>query len=76
MGSGQPPDGIRDVYPQKLTQTPGGTFYRPVDFRTAAGADQPGAYRFYQGRGVIESLALDFRVTRHELALKHGTAWE
>ena len=76
VGSGQPTDGIRYVFPQKLKKTPGGNFYLTVDFRTAAGADQPGAYRFYLGRGVIESLALEFSVTRHELALKHGTAWE
>jgi hypothetical protein len=76
VGSGQPTDGIRYVFPQKLKKTPGGKFHLTVDFRTVAGADQPGAYRFYLGRGVIESLALEVSVTRQELALKNGTDWE
>ena len=76
VGSGQPTDGIRYVFPQKLKKTPGGKMHLTVDFRTVAGADQPGAYRFYLGRGVIESLALEFSVTRNELALKNGTTWE
>jgi len=76
VGSGLPTDGIRYVFPHKLKKSPGGRFSFSVDFRTVAGADQPGAYRFYLGRGVIESLALEFSVSRSELALKNGPAWE
>ncbi|MFO0875843.1 MAG: DUF1549 domain-containing protein [Gemmataceae bacterium] len=62
MGTGLPTDGIRYVFPQGLRATPGQQMYFTIDFRTLPaqpGSPQPpGAYRFYVGRGVIESLAL------------------
>jgi len=76
VGSGLQTDGLRYVFPHKLKKRPGGRFHLTVDFRTAADADQPGAYRFYLGRGVIESLALEFSVSRTELAIRNGTTWE
>ena len=44
-----------------------------IDFRTVATAAKPGAYRFYLGRGVIESLAVECSVTATEFAIRDGS---
>ena len=78
VGTGAPNEGVRHTFGDRLTATPGMPLHVCFDFRTipSAAADQPaGACRFYLGRGVIESTALDLSATQRELALRDGDGW-
>lgn len=76
LGSGQPTDGLRYVFPDGLRAAPGRQMHFTLDFRTAADAKEKGAYRFYLGRGVVQSLAVECSVTASEFAIRNGTEWE
>lgn len=76
VGSGQSHDGLRYVFPEKLRATPDRSMHFTIDFRTVAEATQKGAYRFYLGRGVVESLAIECSVTPTEFAIRSGSDWE
>ena len=76
LGSGQPTDGLRYVFENGLRATPGKQMHFTVDFRTVAAAEQKGAFRFYLGRGVIQSLAVQCSATATEFAIHNGTKWE
>ena len=76
IGSGKANDGLRYVFASGLRATPGKQMNFTIDFRTVAPADKTGAYRFYLGRGVIQSLAVVVSVTATEIALRNGTKWE
>ncbi|MBM79866.1 MAG: hypothetical protein CMJ78_04650, partial [Planctomycetaceae bacterium] len=76
LGSGAPTDGIRYVFPVPLRAKPGGKMHFTLDFRTVSGSTQKGAYRFYLGRGVIQSMALQCSVTSTEFAMNNGAKWE
>jgi len=76
MGSGLQTDGVRYVFPNGLRATPGKQMHFTIDFRTVAPTDKTGAYRFYLGRGVIASLAVECSVTATEFAIKDGSKWE
>ncbi len=76
IGSGQPTDGLRYVFPFGLHAEPGKQIYFSVDFRIASDAKQPGAFRFYLGQGVIQSLAVQCSVTATEFAIGNGANWE
>ncbi|MDB5311787.1 MAG: hypothetical protein JWO38_5989 [Gemmataceae bacterium] len=76
LGSGKPTDGVRYVFESGLRATPGRGMYFTIDFRTLAPGDKKGAYRFYLGRGVIASLAVECSVTATEFAVRSGTKWE
>ena len=76
LGSGNPTDGIRYVFPTPLRSKPGGLMHFTLDFRTVADATQKGAYRFYLGRGVIQSMAIQCSVTSSEFAMNNGAKWE
>ena len=78
VGSGQPNEGVRHTFGARLLATSGAPLHVCFDFRTvlSEGAEQPaGACRFYCGRGVIESTALDFSATQREFALRDGLGW-
>lgn len=75
VGSGVPNDGVRYVFENSLTATPGNKIYFSIDFRSLHGPNHPGAYRFYLGRGVIASQAVECSVTQTEVAIKDGTSW-
>ncbi|MCY2965444.1 MAG: PSD1 and planctomycete cytochrome C domain-containing protein [Planctomycetota bacterium] len=76
VGSGLATDGIRYVFESGLRATPKKQMHFTLDFRTVPAADKtqekPGAYRFYVGRGVIESLAVECSVTAGEFAIRSG----
>ncbi len=74
LGSGATGDGIRYVYPTKLK--PAQELFFSIDFRAVADSKAVGAHRFYLGRGVIESLALECSITETEFAIRNGTQWE
>ncbi|OWK42928.1 PSD1 and planctomycete cytochrome C domain-containing protein [Fimbriiglobus ruber] len=80
VGTGQPNNGVRYVFENGLRATPGKQMHFAIDFRTVAAANKAetkaGAYRFYLGRGVIASLALECSVTATEFAVRSGTKWE
>ncbi|NDA68869.1 MAG: DUF1549 domain-containing protein, partial [Verrucomicrobia bacterium] len=76
VGTGKANNGVRYVFARPLKATPGKQMHFSVDFRTVAPTDKSGAYRFYLGRGVIASLAVEVSVTATELALRDGTKWE
>lgn len=76
VGSGQPNEGVRYVFEQRLTSTPENKIHFSIDFRSIGPSQHLGAYRFYLGRGVIASQALECSVTQNELAVKDGTAWK
>ncbi len=76
LGSGLPTDGVRYVFENGLRATPGKQMHFTIDFRTVATVAKPGAYRFYLGRGVIESLAVECSVTATEFAIRDGAKWE
>ena len=78
VGTGQPNEGVRHTFAERIVAAPGEPVRVAFDFRTlpSEGAEQPaGACRFYVGRGVIESTAIDFSATRTEFAVRDGDAW-
>ncbi len=76
VGSGQSRDGVRYVFANGLRATPGKQMHFTIDFRTVAPTDKSGAYRFYLGRGVVQSLAVEVSVTATEIAIRDGEKWE
>jgi len=76
LGSGLNTDGIRYVFPNRLKAVSNKTISFNIDFRTQAGATQKGAYRFYLGQGVVQSLAVEFSVTPTHFAIRNGAKWE
>ncbi|MBJ44161.1 MAG: hypothetical protein CMJ80_12955 [Planctomycetaceae bacterium] len=75
IGSGQPTDGLRYVFPDGLRATPGQKMHFTVDFRSVTSSEQ-GAFRFYLGRGVVQSLAIQCSATATEFAISNGGKWE
>ncbi|MDP7206424.1 MAG: DUF1553 domain-containing protein, partial [Pirellulaceae bacterium] len=76
IGSGLKTDGIRYVFKHQLKATPGKKMYFNLDFRTVAGSEQKGAYRFYLGQGVIQSLAIECSITADAFAIRDGGDWD
>jgi len=76
LASGKATDGVRYVFENPLRATPKGTMHFAIDFRTVAPTDKKGAYRFYLGRGVIASLAVECSITATEFAVRSGAKWE
>jgi len=76
VGTGKANNGVRYVFARPLKAAPGRQMHFGVDFRTVAPTDKTGAYRFYIGRGVIASLAVEVSVTATEIALRNGAKWE
>jgi hypothetical protein len=75
IGSGQPTDGLRYVFKDGLRTTPGRKMHFTVDFRSVT-SDEKGAFRFYLGRGVVQSLAIQCSATATEFAIANGGNWE
>ena len=69
-------DGVRYVFQPGLRATSNQLMHFTVDFRTVAAGEQPGSYRFYLGRGVVQSVALDCSVSATEFAVRNGANWE
>ncbi|MDB5335644.1 MAG: hypothetical protein JWN70_1263 [Planctomycetaceae bacterium] len=69
-------DGVRYVFQQGLRATPGQQMHFTIDFRTVSAGDPPGSYRFYLGRGVVQSVAIDCSVSATEFAVRNGANWE
>lgn len=76
VGSGLPNDGIRYVFEQAFNGNDNRKINFTIDFRTPTDADQNGSYRFYLGRGVLASQAIECSVSASEFAIKNGDAWE
>ncbi len=76
IGSGQPHDGLRYVFENGLRANPNTLMHFTIDFRSVEGASEPGAFRFYLGRGVVESLAVECSATATEFAIRNGSQWE
>ena len=76
LGSGQATDGLRYVFENGLRATPGEKMHFTVDFRPVASSQQKGAFRFYLGRGVVQSLAVECSATSTEFAIRNGTKWD
>ena len=76
IGSSVPNDGVRYVFAKGLRATAGKQMEFTVDFRTAQSTEKAGSYRFYLGRGVIQSLAVEVSVSATEIAIRNGTQWE
>ena len=79
IGSAATGDGIRYVFKEGLRATPGKKMHFTVDFRPVAASPEnptPGAFRFYLGRGVVQSLAVEFSATATEFAVRNGSSWE
>jgi len=76
IGTGLPNDGLRYVFAHAVHSEPHVPIHFTIDFRTVAGSDQPGSYRFYLGRGVLESLAVECSITSTEFAVRSGGNWD
>ncbi|MFP6770315.1 MAG: PSD1 and planctomycete cytochrome C domain-containing protein, partial [Planctomycetaceae bacterium] len=76
IGSGKPTDGLRYVFKDGLRATPGRMMHFTVDFRSVAKSSEAGAFRFYLGRGVVQSLAVECSATATEFAIRNGKKWE
>ena len=76
IGTGKANDGVRHVFAAPLKAVPGGQIHFTIDFRTVAPATEKGAYRFYLGRGVVQSIATELSVTATEIAIRNGSAWD
>ncbi|MGB0599201.1 MAG: PSD1 and planctomycete cytochrome C domain-containing protein [Rubripirellula sp.] len=75
IGSGQPTDGLRYVFKEGLRATPGQSMHFTVDFRSVTSKEE-GAFRFYLGRGVVQSLAIQCSATANEFAISDGGKWK
>jgi len=78
VGTGQPNEGVRHTFEDRLVAGAGTPLHVCFDFRTvpSEGDEKPaGACRFYVGRGVIESTAIDFSARQSEFALRDGDGW-
>lgn len=76
VASPKPHDGIRYGFEQALHATPGKQIHFTIDFRTNTASTPQGAYRFFLGRGVVQSLAIECSVTATEFAMRSGGDWE
>lgn len=76
VGTGKPNDGVRYVFENNVQAQDGEQIYFHIEFKTVADDTHRGAYRFYLGRGVIASTALDFSVTPSEFAVMRDGAWK
>ena len=76
LGSGLPTDGIRYVFKNELQASSSKTIYFNIDFRTPSATEKNGAYRFYLGQGVVQSLAVEFSIVPNAFALRNGSKWE
>ena len=77
IGSGLPTDGIRYVFEKALNASHAKQMHFTIDFRTVkAKTEQKGAFRFYLGRGVVQSIAIECSATSTEFAIKNGAKWE
>lgn len=76
IGSGKPTDGLRYVFKNGLRATKNKQMHFTVDFRPVASSQQKGAFRFYLGRGVVQSLAVECSATSSEFAIRSGSKWE
>ena len=71
ISHGKPTDGIRQEFPDVTTaQSP--TFHFNVDFRNVAAVEGRGAYRFYLGRGAIQSLAIECSIDSRQFSIRDG----
>ncbi|MEM7475881.1 MAG: PSD1 and planctomycete cytochrome C domain-containing protein [Planctomycetota bacterium] len=75
IGSGLPTDGLRYVFEKGLNAKSAKKMHFSVDFRSVTSAEQ-GAFRFYLGRGVVQSLAVQCSATANEFAIFNGNKWE
>ncbi|MFN7875690.1 MAG: PSD1 and planctomycete cytochrome C domain-containing protein [Pirellula sp.] len=75
VGSGKPNDGLRYVFENGLRATTDKQMHFTIDFR-AVDANEKGAFRFFVGRGVVESLAVECSATATEFAIRNGSHWE
>ena len=75
IGSGKQTDGLRYVFKNGLRATPQQKMHFTVDFRSAP-SSQKGAFRFYLGRGVGQSLAIQCSATATQFAIANGAKWE
>jgi len=76
IGSGKPTDGLRYVFKDGLRATAGRQMHFTVDFRSLESPGKSGAFRFYLGRGVVQSLAIQCSATATEFAIRNGNKWE
>jgi mono/diheme cytochrome c family protein len=76
IGTGKANDGVRHVFAAPLRATPGQQIHFSIDFRTVAPATEEGAYRFFLGRGVVQSIAVELSITATEIAIRNGTGWD
>ncbi|MEC9093220.1 MAG: DUF1549 and DUF1553 domain-containing protein, partial [Planctomycetota bacterium] len=76
LGSGQSTDGLRYVFTNRLQATSGKPMHFTVDFRPVASSTQTGAFRFYLGRGVVQSLAVECSATTTEFKIRNGSEWQ
>lgn len=81
VGTGKPNDGVRYVFESPVYAREANQIFFHIEFRTlsdskAGESPQVGAYRFYLGRGVIASTALDISITSSELAVMQNGQWK
>ena len=76
MAASQTNDGIRMALPRAVRKQPGGKIHLTIDFRTLAEPKEPGACRFYFGRGVIGSTAIDFSLSARQFAIRQAEGWK
>ncbi|WP_442507935.1 PSD1 and planctomycete cytochrome C domain-containing protein [Novipirellula sp. SH528] len=72
----RPHDGIRYGFEQALHSVTGKQIHFSIDFRTSTASTPQGAYRFFLGRGVAQSLAIECSVTATEFAIRSGGEWD
>ena len=76
IGTSTPNDGVRYVFAKPLRAQSSKQIAFTIDFRTAPKDANTGSYRFYLGRGVVQSLAVEVSVSNSEIAIRNGTKWE
>jgi mono/diheme cytochrome c family protein len=76
IGTSGPNDGVRYVFAKPLRAQDTKRMNFTLDFRTVPKDSNTGAYRFYLGRGVVQSLALEVSVSASEIAIRNGMQWE
>ena len=87
LGHGTPHEGLRYVFEKRVTPSDGNIVHFAIDFRTVssntanslssekATQTDNGSCRFYLGRGVIESTAIECSISVNEFAIKENNTW-
>lgn len=75
MLAGASNDGVRMVLPNAFTKNAKKPIHLSIDLRSLASTEKTGSYRFFWGRGVIGSIAMECSISATEFHIREGGKW-